>query len=129
MKRILGPAAATALLGIAGIAACGADSLAAPASAQGTPVRYVDMKDRGSDAYAYRPQTLRVRAGTRVVWRNRSSAPHSVTATGKQQAFDQTVGKDIEPRQRWAFVFRHPGRYRYYCVFHPYMKGTVVVTG
>lgn len=96
--------------------------------------KYVDMLNRrGSVAFVYKPAVLVVHVGTRVVWRNRSSQPHSVTPTGKQLAFDVSApvasgAKEIESKRQWSFVFRRPGMYAYYCEFHPYMKGKVIVT-
>ena len=89
--------------------------------------RYVDMRSHGTNSFGYVPRTITVRAGTRVVWRNRSSQPHSVTPTGRQQAFDQTAAKQIDPRHQWSFVFKNAGTYRYYCIFHPYMHGVIRV--
>lgn len=103
-------------------------SFVAPhATAKSAAVRYVDMKVHAF-SYIYAPQRLTVHAGTRVVWRNRSSAPHSVTSTGKQKAFSSSVATNINPGHQWSFVFNHPGVIHYYCVYHPYMKGVIVVT-
>jgi plastocyanin len=102
-------------------------SVAGTAQARTQSLAYVDMKDHGVDSFAYLPKTLKVRAGTRVIWRNRSSQPHSITPTGGQQAFGATVAKQIDSKHQWSFVFKRPGTYRYYCVFHPYMHGTVAV--
>jgi plastocyanin len=29
----------------------------------------------------------------------------------------------------FSFTFMQPGTYTYHCTVHPYMKGTIVVTG
>lgn len=89
--------------------------------------RYVDIVDRPNFLFAYRPTTITVRAGTRVVWRNRSSQPHTVTATGKHPSFSSGTRQLINPERQWSFTFRRPGRYTYYCQLHPFMKGTVIV--
>lgn len=53
--------------------------------------------------FAYTAQTLRVHAGTRVTWRNADTTNHTVT-------------------------FRKAGCFTYVCEFHPFMRGTVVVS-
>lgn len=53
--------------------------------------------------FAYTARTLRVHAGTRVTWRNADTTNHTVT-------------------------FRKAGRFTYVCEFHPFMRGTVVVS-
>lgn len=97
--------------------------------AQGkTPVKYVTIRNQaGKNPYGFRPQTVAVALGTRVVWRNLSSQPHTVTAKGGHPLFSSGVTKLIEPKHQWSFVFHRTGRYTYYCVVHPYMEGTVVV--
>lgn len=81
----------------------------------------------GHDPYGYAPRMLTVSTGTRVVWRNRSSQPHTVTAAGDHPAFRSGVKKLIAPGHSWSFTFKKPGRYPYYCIVHPFMKGTIVV--
>jgi plastocyanin len=63
---------------------------------------------------------LHVSTGTKVVWVNADSAPH--TATGK--GFDTGT---LAQGKRGSFTFTKPGRYSYVCQFHPFMHGTVVV--
>lgn len=81
----------------------------------------------GSDEFVYSPRTLKVHVGTRVVWRNHSLQPHTVTATGTPPAFDSGTQRLINRGHTWSHVFRKSGTYHYYCLLHPYMKGTIVV--
>lgn len=115
-----------AILLLCGIALCVSGCSHAPKASR-RPIKYVEMRDRSQDLFAYMPARLTVSLGTRVIWQNRSSQPHSITPTGTRQAFDQTVAKQIDPGHEWSFVFKQAGKYDYYCVFHPYMKGVVVV--
>lgn len=97
---------------MAGTRAAGASS---PTAAEPRAVTIAD--------YAYRPATLTVSPGTRVTFTNHDSTAH--TATSKQPgAFDT---EPIQPGKSASVTLRRPGTYAYYCVFHPFMKGTIVV--
>ena len=65
---------------------------------------------------------LAIAAGTTVTWKNEDQLPHTVTATDK--GFDSGM---IEPGSSWSHTFDQPGTFTYYCLPHPFMKGTVVV--
>jgi plastocyanin len=98
------------------------------AAATSRLTRNVTMRNhKGNDEFVYAPKTLTVRPGTRVVWMNRSSQPHTVTATGQYPAFDSGTQKLVAPRHSWSHIFRRAGTYHYFCLLHPYMKGTIVV--
>jgi plastocyanin len=72
--------------------------------------------------YAFAPQSLTVKVGTRVTWTNRDSTAH--TATANQGSFDTGT---INPGQSKAIEFSHPGKYAYHCAFHAFMTGTITV--
>jgi plastocyanin len=82
----------------------------------------------GNDEFVYSPKTLTIHAGTRVVWTNVSSQPHTVTGTGNHPAFDSGTAKLVRPGKSYSHLFPHTGRYTYYCLLHPYMRATIVVT-
>lgn len=84
-------------------------------------------RQSGHDPFGFAPKTLTVAAGTRVVWRNRTSQPHTVTASGDRPYFSSGVKRLIAAGHSWSFTFKKPGRYPYYCIVHPFMKGTIVV--
>ncbi len=72
----------------------------------------------------YSPQTVKVIIGVNntVTWVNNDDAPHTVTATdGSFNSGNLNAG------QSWTFTFTTPGNYAYYCTYHPWMKGTVIV--
>ena len=75
--------------------------------------------------FAFEPPDLRIRAGTKVVWTNDDSALHSVADEGG--AF--TESDDLAEGATFSFVYTEPGTYPYFCGFHNYMTGTVVVSG
>ena len=74
--------------------------------------------------YAFSPQTLVVRAGTRVTWANADPTAHSATADGG--AFDTGT---IPPHASRTVTLRRPGTYPYHCVFHAFMTASIKVVG
>jgi plastocyanin len=76
-----------------------------------------------SSGFRFKPETLAIRAGQTVEWRNRSIETHTVTGMG----FDSG---DIKPGEVFRHTFSAPGRYDYVCKPHHSlgMKGTVVVS-
>ena len=74
--------------------------------------------------YAFKPATITVAAGTKVVWTNHDDDPH--TATADDGSFDS---KGLGQGDSFGRVFTQPGRYPYHCAAHPFMKGVVIVTG
>lgn len=68
------------------------------------------------------PPDLIVHRGDRVVWVNKDLFAH--TATAQSSAFDS---RSIAPDASWPYVANRPGRYRYVCMLHPAMRGTLTV--
>lgn len=77
-----------------------------------------------STSLNYSPSTIKVVIGVNstVTWVNQDTAIHTVTATDK--SFDSG---DIKPGASFTFTFTTPGTYTYGCIYHAWMKGTVVV--
>jgi plastocyanin len=74
------------------------------------------------DNFTFEPQTVTVKAGTTVRWRNDDDIPHTVTASTR--AFKS---KPLDTGDGFAFTFTTPGTYEYFCSLHPHMKATIVV--
>jgi plastocyanin len=72
----------------------------------------------------FTPSTLTVVIGVNntVTWLNRDQSIHTVTATDK--SFDSG---NILPGASFTYTFTTAGTYTYVCVYHSWMKGTVVV--
>jgi plastocyanin len=84
----------------------------------------VRMRDgAGASDNFFRPRTLRVEKGTRVVWRNRGARPH--TSTSNSGLWDSDT---LQPGQSFARRFRRAGTFRYHCDIHDGMTGKIVVT-
>lgn len=75
------------------------------------------MKDIG-----FQPAELTVDRGDTIVWKNMDFVPHSATA--RDGSWDS---KAINADSSWSYAPEKPGRYDYYCVFHPTMRGTIEV--
>jgi plastocyanin len=109
------------------VGALGGCSQQTQTGSAGTTHTVTIRNQSGHDPYGFVPKTLTVAAGTRVVWRNRSSQPHTVTSSGGHPSFSSGVRTLIKPGHSWSFTFKKPGRYPYYCIVHPFMKGAIVV--
>ncbi len=96
---------------------CGSDDETAEGGVTGGSGEGVVIAD-----FAYMPAELTVEAGTTVSFPNRDSTAH--TATADDGSFDTGT---IEGGESGSVALKQPGTYRYYCLFHPFIKGTVRV--
>lgn len=88
-----------------------------PAGAADTEVRVGD--------FFYRPAYVRVEPGDTVTWRILDGAPHTITTRrGTPVRFDSD-GR--APGETYEFTFTEPGRYPYFCTFHPNLGQNGVV--
>jgi plastocyanin len=78
------------------------------------------------EKYGFAPATLTVAKGTRVEWSNTTDAPHTVTSDSGTTLASSMINPS---GGSFDFTFTQPGTYTYHCTVHPYMKGTIVVTG
>jgi plastocyanin len=86
-------------------------------------VNIVEPKDQSKWGYA--PATRRVTPGTWVTWSNNGQDEHTVTAV--DGSFDSQT---LEPSDGFSWYFDQPGtQVTYLCTLHPWMTGTIVVTG
>jgi plastocyanin len=72
--------------------------------------------------YAYQPAKITVASGASLTFSNRDQTPH--TATGTPNGFDTGA---IKPGQSKTITVSKPGTYTYYCQFHAFMHGTIIV--
>jgi len=86
---------------------------------------------------AFKPESLTVKAGQAVTWKNEDAADHTVTSgTVKQEAAGVKEGPDgkfdsgnLGGNKSFSFTFAAPGTYAYYCKLHPAtMRGQITVT-
>ncbi len=84
-----------------------------------------DPKPEGQvkiDNFSFIPETLTVKAGTKVTWVNKDDEPHTVVSTTKK--FSSRV---MDTGGQYDHTFTDPGTYEYYCSVHPHMKAKVIV--
>ncbi len=74
--------------------------------------------------YAFTPDKLTVKAGTKITFTNMDQTAH--TATALNQGFDTGT---INPGKSKTIVVKKAGTYPYHCLFHEFMTGTLTVTG
>jgi plastocyanin len=72
--------------------------------------------------FAYVPETVTIRPGQSVRFVEDDETPHTVTAS--DSSFDSG---NLDKGKSWARVFPKEGTYAYFCAYHTYMKGKVVV--
>jgi amicyanin len=74
--------------------------------------------------FAFSPETITVKAGSTVTWTNNDSVDHTVTFDG-----NTVSSSDLGMNDTFSHAFPTPGTYHYICTIHPFMHGTVIVTG
>jgi plastocyanin len=72
--------------------------------------------------FAFQPARLVVSPGTRLVWTNTDSDPHTVDSTKNVWSSEA-----LDTNSTFARVFSKIGTFPYYCSIHPFMHGTIVV--
>ena len=92
----------------------------APSSEATPPANTVEVVIKD---FKYDPPTVTIDAGRSITWTNKDGVAH--TATADDKSFDSG---NLNEGQRFSFTFDKPGTYDYICIYHPYMKGTVVVS-
>ena len=106
-----------ALALIAGVSGCGGSSDGSSTSSPGG-AEAVSIED-----FAYSPADLTVAKGAAVKFSNGDSTNHTATATDASALDTGTIA----PGKSKTVTFETPGTFQYFCAFHPFMKGTIVV--
>ncbi len=75
-------------------------------------------------SYQYSPATLKVKRGTKIIVTNKDGVAHTVTSNNSafdsgELNFNESITIDTTTLS--------PGSYPYRCIYHPEMKGTIVV--
>ena len=82
------------------------------------------------DDFRFAPETVTVPVGSTITWSNEDATAHTVTAGS--EAAPEPERFDLEVDEQGETVrttFDAPGTYAYYCELHPFMVGTVEVSG
>jgi plastocyanin len=115
--RLLLAAVALLLVGCGGSGGGTSSSSSATAASSATP-KAVTIKD-----YTFKPARITVPAGTTVDFSNEDSTAHTATST-ESGVFESGA---IQPGKSGAVTLKKAGTFTYYCAFHPFMKGTIIV--
>ncbi len=74
------------------------------------------------EGFAFKPAEITIAVGSTIVWRNKDSVTHTVTAQNRLFDSGSLLGGDT-----FSYTFNEKGIYEYYCIYHPYMNGKVIV--
>ena len=102
----------------AGGATAGQAQSVAPPKGSGAIKASVEMRDN-----LFAPANLTVPVGSTVTFTNTGKAPHTATAADK--SFDSKI---VPPGAKWSTTFTKIGTFKYVCIIHPGMAGSVTVT-
>ena len=78
--------------------------------------------------FQFRPTTLEVKSGTRVIWSNGDDIEHTVTAGIPDSVAGAFNGVMKVQGATFAFTFNRAGTFTYFCQRHPFMRGEIRVT-
>ena len=73
----------------------------------------------------YLPSKISINTSDSIIWKNQDEGFHTVTSVDGR-AFDSGL---YGPAESFSFQFLKAGNFDYFCVVHPWMTGTVMVTG
>ena len=100
-----------------------------PASAAGTKVKHVSIKN-----FAFAPRTITVKAGTKVTWKNADSAVHQVASADSIKTTARITGMFssglLSKGRSFSFTYKKKGTFFYECTIHASMAsmhGKVIV--
>jgi manganese oxidase len=82
----------------------------------------------GMGNMVFNPAVIHVKTGTKVIWKNNDTIAHTVTSGANRSSDGKYDSKDLQPGKSFSYTFMKPGSYDYFCVYHPDMNGTVIVS-
>jgi YVTN family beta-propeller protein len=100
-----------------------AEAAGSAAKVSAGELAFVSLSKVSIAGFAFQPQAINIKAGESVAWSNDDGPAHTITFK------DGSAGtKNLAPGEAFTRAFDRPGTYEYFCSFHPYMTGRVVVT-
>ena len=78
--------------------------------------------------FQFRPTSLSIPVGTRVVWSNGDEIEHTITAGLPDSATGAFTGTVKSQGATFAHTFTRTGRFPYFCDRHHFMRGEIRVT-
>ena len=73
----------------------------------------------------YLPSTVSINTSDTITWQNDDDGFHTATSV-EGGIFDSGL---FGPGESFSFQFNNPGNFDYFCVVHPWMTGSISVTG
>lgn len=73
-------------------------------------------------SFAFGPQGMTVKAGTKVTWVNKDVEPHTVISSDHK-----FQSEALDTGDTFSVTFDTAGTYGYFCSLHPHMTGVVTV--
>ncbi|NNL58879.1 MAG: hypothetical protein HKP31_05400 [Nitrosopumilus sp.] len=93
------------------------------AASPDAPYFWQSVKDGGTDG------VVKILIGDTIKWQNADTAAHTVTsgsaADGPDNLFDSGL---FPPGGSFSHTYDEIGNYPYFCIVHPWMEGTIIVT-
>jgi len=77
----------------------------------------------------YVPAGVMVAKGGKLTWTNNDPVPHTVTSTSVPSGASSFDSGNMNQNATYTVTFTVDGTYQYKCTYHPWMYGTVTVTG
>ena len=75
------------------------------------------------------PSNVTIPVGSEVIWSNQDKLSHTVTSGNASIGADGKFNSNVlRLHDSFSYTFTQPGRYSYYCIMHPWMKGMVTVS-
>jgi plastocyanin len=109
---------AIAIAGCGSSGGTGSTSSSSSTAASGSTAHAVTIKE-----YTFKPAAITVPVGTTVDFSNEDTTAHTATST-ESGVFESGA---IQPGKSGSVTLKKAGTFTYYCAFHPFMKGTIVV--
>jgi plastocyanin len=114
--------AAILILGAGGATQLAGHTFAATHVGASTTVKVVTL----SGKYAFNPTGVTISKGTKVVWKNTTNSPHTITSN-KTKSGKPVFDKALARGTSLNITFSSAGTYNYHCAIHPYMKGKITI--
>jgi amicyanin len=73
--------------------------------------------------------SVTVAKGGKVTWTNNDPVPHTVTSTSVPAGASSFDSGNMNANATYTVTFTVDGTYQYKCTYHPWMHGTIIVTG
>jgi plastocyanin len=135
VRKLVGPAMVCAVA-LVPLAACGGKSkssattaaqAATTAAGSATTAASATTSATGDQlaiqGFAFSPDKLTVKAGTKLTVQNKDAANHTFTSDD-----GKTFNMPVNSHATVTVTVSAPGTYTYHCRIHPSMKGTLTVT-